>query len=616
MVTTTTKNKRRAKTVAKKKSKKRAKPATTVDRSDKAGAADTLPRRTSRAATATADDTLELIEVASENTMAASPLVGIHTHEVAEAAKALFRVVTKTPRRAGSQLGHFAKELRSIITGDSDLTADPQDRRYADPAWKENFIFRRFMQTHVAAQKDLFDYIDAADMSPMEKGRAHFFASQVADAFSPANFPLTNPAAMRKTLDTGGKNLVRGAKNLYHDMRYNNMMPSMVDATSFEVGVNMATQPGSVVFRHDMFELIQYTPTTPKVYARPLLMTPPQVNKFYVADLTPEKSLFKWIVDSGVQLFVISWKNPTALHRDWGLNEFCHAIDAAVDTAREITGSADVNMLGSCSGGMTQAAYLGWQAARGETKVANTSWTVCILNTEAALEDSTLALFNSPENLKIAKARSRRRGIVSGEEMASMFAWMRPNDLIWNYWVNNYLMGNKPPAFDLLAWNIDTTRLAGQFHCDLLDMVDKNPYINPNTLEINGESIDFRQVSHGAYVIGGITDHITPWRGCYGTARLFGKDTTFVLVNSGHIQTMVNPPGTRKSFFIAAKADQDNPDTWAKKHAAKRTEGSWWPHWRQWLQARSGDEIAAPTVAGSRKNKVLCAAPGQYVLEK
>jgi polyhydroxyalkanoate synthase len=231
------------------------------------------------------------------------------------------------------------------------------------------------------------------------------------------------------------------------------------------------------------------------------------------------------------------------------------------------------------------------------------------------LADSTLGLFSSPRAIREAQARSRRRGIVDGHEMARMFAWMRPNDLIWNYWVNNYLLGNKPPAFDILFWNSDTTRLPAQFHCDLLDLMDANPFVKGGALTIGGLPIDLGDVRVGAYVIGGITDHITPWRACYRTARLFGRESTFVLANAGHLQSLINPPGGSKSFFCAAAAEADNADEWAKSAQAGRTDGSWWPHWRSWIQSRSGDRVDAPTRLGSRDYPPLCRAPGPYVHE-
>lgn len=581
----------------------------------KAGAAAKAKAKPDASAKTAADELSGLVADASHHTLAINPLIGLSRRDIAGAAGSLLKAVAAAPKKTSLHLGRYLKELTQVVKGKSALAPDPKDRRFADPAWKSNALYARLMQSYLATQKELAYFIDSSQLDKLEKGRAQFFASLVTDALAPSNWVLGNPAAVRKIVDTGGDNLVKGLKNLVHDIRHNNMMPSSVDASSFKVGVNIATSAGQVVFRHEMFELLQFTPTTAQVHTRPLVMSPPQVNKYYAMDLTPEKSLLKWATDSGVQLFVVSWRNPTVEHRHWGLEEYVMALDAAVDAARQITRSEDVNMWGSCSGGMTLAAYLGWLAAQGSTKVANTTWAVCVLNTEAAIEDSTLGLFNSAVTIRAAKARSRRKGYVSGEEMASMFAWLRPNDLIWNYWVNNYLLGNKPPAYDVLAWNADTTRLPGQYHCDLLDMVAKNPYVNPGTLEIGGLPIDMRQVNLGAYVVAGITDHITPWRACYGTARLFGSETSFVLANAGHLQSMINPPGVPKSFFFNGPASVEDPMQWANATQATRQEGSWWPHWRTWIQARSGPLQAAPARLGSRKYKPLGAAPGTYVHE-
>ena len=563
-----------------------------------------------------AGDITGLVAEASRNTLAVNPLIGLNRRDVASAAAALLKAVARTPRRATTHVGRYVKELGQVVKGGSALAPDPKDRRFADAAWKNNALYARLMQAYLATQKELAHFIDKSELNKIEKGRAHFFASLITDALAPSNWVLGNPAAVRKIVDTGGDNLVTGLKNLIHDVRHNHMMPSMVDATPFKVGETIATSPGQVVLRHEMFELLQFTPTTPQVHARPLVMSPPQVNKYYAIDLTPDKSLVKWATDSGIQLFVVSWRNPTIEHRHWGLDDYVRALDVAVDATCQITGSHDVNMWGTCSGGMTLAAYLAWLAATGKPKVVNTTWAVCVLNTEAAIEDSTLGLFNSPATIRAAKARSRRKGFVDGAEMASMFAWLRPNDLIWNYWVNNYLLGNKPPAYDILAWNADTTRLPGQYHCDLLDMVEKNPYVNAGALEVLGVPIDMAQIKLGAYVIAGITDHITPWRACYGTARLFGPKTMFVLVNAGHLQSMINPPGSPKAFYFASPAATDDPMTWAEGAQPTRQEGSWWPHWREWIQSKSGELKTAPTKLGSRKHRPLASAPGTYVMER
>jgi len=568
------------------------------------------------AAMTAAGDFGSLVAEASQNTLAINPLVGLTPRDVAGAAASLLKVMSRAPGKTVAHYGSYLKELAKVAGGKSQLAPDAKDRRFADPAWKSNGVYTRLMQTYLATQKELTSVVEASKLDSVDKGRAQFFASLVTDALAPSNFVLSNPAAVRKILDTGGDNLVKGLKHLVHDIRHNNQMPSQVDAAPFKVGENVATTPGQVVHRDAMFELLQFAPTTPQVHERPLVMSPPQVNKYYAVDLSPDKSLIKWALDSGVQTFVVSWRNPTVEQRDWGLEAYAMALDRAVDVARQITGSPDVNMWGTCSGGMTLAAYLGWLAAKGDNKVANTTWAVCVLDTGAALQDSTLGLFTSPATIRAAKAKARRKGFVSGEELASMFAWLRPNDLIWNYWVNNYLLGNKPPAFDILAWNADTTRLPGQFHCDLLDLVEKNPYANPGTLEIGGMPIDMSKVRVGAYVVAGITDHITPWKACYGTARLFGPETTFVLANAGHLQSLISPPGATKSFFFTAPASEQDPVEWARLAEPARQEGSWWPHWRAWMQAMSRELVDAPTKLGSRKHKPICAAPGEYVLVK
>lgn len=355
----------------------------------------------------TASDLGGLVAEASRNTLAINPLIGLNKRDVASAAGSLLKAVASTPRRASTHLGRYVKELGQVAKGKSELVPDPKDRRFADPAWKSNALYARLMQSYLATQKELSHFIDQSALNKLEKGRAHFFASLITDALAPSNWLFGNPAAVRKIVDTGGDNLVKGLKNLIHDARHNHMLPSMVDATPFKVGETIATSPGQVVLRHEMFELLQFAPTTPQVHARPLVMSPPQVNKYYAIDLTPDKSLVKWATDSGVQLFVVSWRNPTVEHRHWGLDDYVRALDAAVDATCKITGSTDVNMWGSCSGGMTLAAYLAWLAATGKPKVANTTWAVCVLDTEAAIEDSTLGLFNSPATIRAAKARSR-----------------------------------------------------------------------------------------------------------------------------------------------------------------------------------------------------------------
>ena len=363
-------------------------------------------------------------------------------------------------------------------------------------------------------------------------------------------------------------------------------------------------------------ELIQYRPMGEEVHKRPLLIAPPQINKFYVFDLAPEKSIIRYCLEGGLQTFAISWKNPTPAERRFGIDTYVGALEEAVDAMRDITGSADVNIWGSCSGGITMSAFLAHLAARGETKVHSATVAVCVLDMAVA-RNTTAGMFVTPELIIAAKSASQLAGVVEGQELARMFAWMRPNDLIWNYWVNNYLLGNAPPAFDVLYWNNDTTRLPARLHADFLDLIDANPYVNAGRLEVRGTPLDMARVNMAeldSYVVAGLTDHITPWQGCYNTAKLYGGRSTFVLANSGHIQSLLNPPGNPKAFFWTGAAKAAEPEAWLER-AAKQC-GSWWPHWLDWIKARSAEMTSAPAALGSEQNPPLDAAPGRYVMEK
>jgi polyhydroxyalkanoate synthase len=549
-------------------------------------------------------------EAAASNTLAVNPLIGIRVSDFGGAAQALLGAVVKQPAKAARHLRAYAKELGKAAMGRSDALVDPKDKRFADPAWQSSALHKRLLQAHIATGTELGRYIDATSLNARDKARAHLAASIFVDTIAPSN-TLLNPAALKHLVDTGGASLLRGVKNLVHDLRHNKGLPSSVDKSKFKLGGNICLTPGNVVFRNEVLELIQYKPQTASVYQRPLIICSPQVNKFYAMDLSPEKSLIKFAVGESLRVFAVSWYNPTKAQRDWNMSTYVQAIDEAVDAVRQITGSPDVNLWGACSGGMTTAAYLGWQAVTGQRKVASVVSPVCVLDPTKAM-DTTMGLLITEKSLKAIKAAVKRKGVVEGAELARVFAWLRPNDLIWNYWVNNYLMGNDPPAFDILFWNADTTRLPAGFHADLLGVFQDNPYVNAGKFTILGQPIDMRQVHVDAYVVAGITDHITPWRACYDTARIYGARSQFILANAGHLQSILNPPGIAKSFFYAAKVGGPDPDAWAS--TAARNEGSWWPHWMAWMHQRSGALIPAPKKLGSRKHPPGVAAPGEYVM--
>ncbi|MFZ1772463.1 MAG: alpha/beta fold hydrolase [Rhizobiaceae bacterium] len=549
---------------------------------------------------------------AMENTLALNPLVGVRTQDLVEAAGSMMKAMAANPGLLVQQWVGFAGEMGKILTGQSELAVDPKDRRFADPAWKSSPINKALMQSYMAWGQAVTDLAAKTELPDTQAARARLATSIVVDALSPSNNLLTNPSALKTLVDSGGKSAVQGLKNFLEDMTKNGGLPSSVDASKFKVGENLATTPGKVVFRNDVLELVQYTATTEKVWKRPLLIVPPQINKYYSVDMSPDKSMIKFLLANGIQPFCISWRNPTAEQRDWGLDTYILALDEACDAAREITGADSVNIMGSCSGGITVSTYAGWLAGKKEKKINALLLAVCVLDTMST-PDSDMASLITPESVMAAKQMSKLRGVLDGQDMAKMFAWMRPNDLIWNYWVNNYLLGNQPPAFDVLYWNADTTRLPARLHGDFLDLIFTNPFMNPGKMSIGGVPIDLTKVKHDTYVIGGTTDHITPWKAVYQTARIFGDQTTFILSNSGHLQSLLNPPGNPKSWYVKGTAKQDDPEKWTE--GAEKKEGSWWLDWADYLKARSDGEIAAPAADGSKKHPPTGNAPGTYVFE-
>jgi len=553
-----------------------------------------------------------LSEEAARNTLALNPLIGLRGKDLADSAAVLFKAVVNEPAAAAGQWLSLLGELGKIGSGRSDRAQPAGDKRFADTTWKNSAAHRRLLQAYLAWGDALNGFIDKTSLGEVDKARARLIANILIDAVSPTNVPITNPAAVRQALDTGGESLWRGIKNYLSDLAENGRLPAQVDKSRFKLGVNVATTPGAVVYRNELLEVIQYKPETAEVRERPLVITPPQINKFYSLDLSSDKSLVQYLLKNGVQVFCVSRRNPTPRERGWGLDTYIAALDEGTDAVREITGSNDVSMMGACSGGVTSAAYAGWLAAKGDAKIRNMVAAVCVLDMASA-DESVFGPLVTPETLAAAKEASRLRGVLDGQSLARMFAWMRPNDLIWNYWVNNYLMGNQPPAFDILFWNADSTSLPARLHHDYIDLYATNPFVTPNALTLNGVPIDMRRVKLDAYVVGGVTDHITPWKAVYRTAKIYGDTTTFVLSNSGHLQSLLNPPTNPKASFVAGTAKA--PDGEAFAAIGEKKSGSWWPHWLEWLNERSGAEVPAPATLGDKRHPPGAAAPGTYVFD-
>jgi polyhydroxyalkanoate synthase len=517
--------------------------------------------------------------------------------------------LARRPRVVTGQAAQLGAELTRIAAGRSEIAAGRRDRRFADPAWTSNPVLRRTVQAYLAAGQSAEALLAGAELDWRDDTRLRFGLANLIAAAAPSNNPLLSPVAWKALIDTGGANLVRGLRALATDLATPPRVPSMVPPGAFEVGKTLAVTPGSVVYGTELFELIQYRPVTDTVYQYPLLMVPPTINKYYITDLAPGRSMTEYLVGQGHQVFVMSWRNPDARHRDWDLDMYGSAVMEALETVRAITGAAKASICALCSGGIIAsmvAAHLGRTGQLGG--LASLCLGVTVLDqtragTAAAMIDETTAA--------AAIAASRARGYLDGRTLAEVFAWLRPDDLIWSYWVNNYLQGRPPPAFDILHWNADTTRLPAALHRDFIALALANALIVPDKATMIGSPVDLSKIDVDAYVIAGVADHICPWQSCYRTTQLLGGPVKFVLSTSGHIASMVNPPANPKAAFRTAPSNPADPREFLA--AATDVSGSWWPDYSAWLAERGGGKADSPPQLGARDYPPICPAPGTYV---
>ena len=501
----------------------------------------------------------------------------------------------------------LSAEWLQILIGNSDISPDKKDWRFRDPAWTENLVYRRLAQSYLSFCHAM-DSLVPEDDDWRNRERAKFGVELLTSTMAPTNTLLGNPEAMKRAFETGGKSLLAGSRNFVHDLLHNGGMPTQVNTEPFKKGENLAATPGAVVFRNDVLEIIQYRPTTTKVRRRPTLIITPQINKYYFLDLSPGRSFVEFAVSQGVQTFMVSWKNPTPAQGHWNMDTYLAALLEAIDAIRDITGSEDINAFGFCAGGITMSALLGHLAAISDKRVHAAGFAVTLLDFDVP---AMLGMLQSRKLLDKVKAKSKSKGVLEGKDLARVFAWFRPNDLVWNYWVNNYLMGKKPPSFDILAWNADSTNLPGGLHGDFLDIFAKNTLTQPGGLSALGTPVDLATIRCDTFVTGAVNDHLTPWKGCYRTTQLLGGDCTFVLSNAGHIASLVNPPGNPKSSYFTNDATCPNPDDW--KAGAVKHQGTWWEQWAKWIDERSGEKRQAPRKLGSKGWLELEPAPGRYI---
>ncbi|NVE93847.1 PHA/PHB synthase family protein [Altererythrobacter lutimaris] len=559
---------------------------------------------------------IKLENEAAQSTNALGPLIGIAREDFVGAVALLLRETASDPSRIMRHAQAMGEDMVKIMTGKSDLAPDPKDKRFMDPAWQYNPFFRAGAQYYLAVQKGMRNWVEELELDELERNRANFISNIIIDGLAPTNTLVGNPVAQKQLINSGGLSLIAGLKNAYNDLVNNKGMVSQVDKRPFKLGENIATSEGSVVLRTEMFELVHYAPTTDEVYEVPQLTIPPQINKMYINDLSPDKSVVKYQLDNGIQTFVISWRNPSKEQGVWGMSDYIKACEEAMEAVSKITGSDKVNVSAGCSGGQTASVLASKLAAQKSDLLGTLTLMVCVLHPKPT--DVEAGSLVSENGMALARQRAEKAGIIKADDLARGFAWLRPNDLIWNYVINNYLLGMDPPAFDVLFWNADATNLSASLMGDFLTLFETLAFTKKGEVEMAEHKIDLSKVKSDMFILGGVTDHITPWKATYRSTQLFGsKDITYVLSQSGHMQAILNPPGNPKAKYYVQKKKGKLPktaDDWLQ--GTEEVKGSWWPFWMEWMQERSGTKKPAPVSVGDDDHKPLDPAPGLYVVEE
>ncbi len=490
------------------------------------------------------------------------------------------------------------------------------DRRFAASDWASNPAAAMAAQTYLLNARTLMKMADAVQADPKTKGRIRFAVQQWVDAASPSNYLALNPEAQRKALESQGESIALGMKQLWHDIQQGHV--SQTDESVFEVGRNVATSEGAVVFENELFQLLEYKPLTAKVHERPMLFVPPCINKYYILDLQPDNSVIRYTVAQGHRTFVLSWRNPDASMADKTWDDYIE--QAAIRAIREvqaISGQKTIDMLGFCVGGTILSTALAVLAARGEQPAASLTLLTTLLD---FADTGVLDLFIDEPGVQLREMTLGQQapagpGLLKGQELATTFSFLRPNDLVWNYVVGNYLKGDKPPPFDLLYWNSDSTNLPGPFFCWYLRHTYlQNELRMPGKLEVCGEKVDLGKIKAPVYVYGSREDHIVPWMAAFESTKILSGKARFVLGASGHIAGVINPPQAKKrSHWVGGKLGGTAKD-WLD--SAQEVPGSWWGDWAAWLKPHAGKMVAAPKGYGDRTHKAIEPAPGRYVKAK
>ncbi|AXI43015.1 class I poly(R)-hydroxyalkanoic acid synthase [Sulfitobacter sp. SK011] len=513
---------------------------------------------------------------------------------------------------------HFMEAQQAMSKGDLSApedTTSTDDRRFSNPLWKShpyfNFVKKQYL-INAEALKTAVDNV--TDMDPREKKRLGYFSQQIIDLMSPTNFLATNPDALERAVETEGESLIKGLENLISDLEANNgeLVVKLADETAFELGRNIATTPGKVVYRNKMFELIQYTPSTEKVYKTPLVVFPPWINKFYILDLKAQNSLVKWIVDQGYTLFMVSWVNPDPTYRDVGMEDYVDdGYLAAIREVKAITGEKQVNAIGYCIAGTTLSLTLSLLKQRGDTSIKSATFFTALTDFS---DQGEFQPFLTDDFIDGIEAETVDKGVLPSIIMARTFSFLRSNDLVYGPAVKSYMMGETPPAFDLLYWNGDGANLPAKMAMQYLRGLCQGNKLADGGFDLMGHHLELGDIDVPLCAIACETDHIAPWKDCYRGVQMMGsKSKTFIMTQSGHIAGIVNPPSKNKYGHYTNDDLSLDHEAWLK--GAKFTEGSWWPRWEAWLKKKSGAQVEA-RFPGDNDWKILADAPGEYVAKK
>jgi polyhydroxyalkanoate synthase len=520
---------------------------------------------------------------------------------------------TSLTLRLGERLWNAGTATVSRFAGrqaDGPMPVNARDKRFTDPAWEEHPAFWGLRQAYLAWGQYATDLLNAADLDKVQAAKAELAVSFLHDTLAPTNFPVTNPAVLKRAFETGGRSLLDGWRNFVDDLAHNNGRPRQVDTSPFEVGRNLACTPAKVVYRNDLIEVLQYLPQTERVHEIPLLCSPPWINKYYVMDLAPQRSFIEWAVQHERTVFAISYRNPDASMAQTTMDDYLvKGPRAAMDVISDITGSDKIDFVGLCLGGaltMMTATYLD---EVGDDRLNS----ITLLNTMVDYTDpGVLGTFTDEETVTKLERKMRRRGYLEAKDMVGTFDILRANDLIFNYVVSNWLMGKQPPAFDILAWNGDATRMPSAMHSFYL----RNFYLENNfvrgRLQVRGQTLDLGDVDQDLYIVSAINDHIVPWTSSYATLKHISGQARFILSSGGHIAGIVNPPSA-KAWYITGEEYPEDPKQWRER--GERHSGSWWEDWAGWGAKRSGPLIEPPGI-GSEIHPPLGDGPGAYVKEK